>query len=277
MEKIDRLGWAAGISFSAFGRRIGIRVTEPWLLDRLDPCLPPGPTPSPRPIVERLYSLVGGGPGKTRGTWRYHVLYAGADRIARERELEGALEALRVDLRLYLAERARQRVFVHAGVVGFEDRAIVLPARSLAGKSELVAALVQAGATYFSDECAVFDREGRVHPYPTPLSLRRDGREVRVPAADLGGSGTAPLRVGMVAAAEYRQGGRWRPRLLSPGQAVLALMANAFSAQRKPAEALDTLRRAVRGAIALRGERGEAEPTARELLGRLQGRREETA
>ena len=28
MEKIDRLGWAAGVSFYAYGLRIGVRVSS---------------------------------------------------------------------------------------------------------------------------------------------------------------------------------------------------------------------------------------------------------
>ena len=35
MEKIDRLGWAAGISFVSYGLRIGIRVSSPEVLNRL--------------------------------------------------------------------------------------------------------------------------------------------------------------------------------------------------------------------------------------------------
>ena len=53
----------------------------------------------------------------------------------------------------------------HAGVVGWRGRAIVIPGRSHAGKSTLVAELVRRGAVYYCDEFAVLHETGRVHPY----------------------------------------------------------------------------------------------------------------
>ena len=41
----------------------------------------------------------------------------------------------------------------------------MVPGRSLSGKSTLVLSFVERGADYYSDEYAVFDSEGRVHPY----------------------------------------------------------------------------------------------------------------
>jgi hypothetical protein len=56
-------------------------------------------------------------------------------------------------------------------------RAVILPGRSMSGKTSLVAALVKAGATYFSDEYAVLDKLGMVHPYIKTLSLRTDSMQ----------------------------------------------------------------------------------------------------
>ena len=84
----------------------------------------------------------------------------------------------------------------------------------MSGKSALVAELVRAGATYYSDEYAIFDSLGRVHPYPKPLSLRGepDGRAERHPIEGWGGRrGTKPLRVGLVVNTVYKPGARWRP------------------------------------------------------------------
>ena len=55
---------------------------------------------------------------------------------------------------------------VHGGVVAHDGRAILLPGPTHAGKSTLVAELVRRGAPYFSDEYALIDADGRVHPYP---------------------------------------------------------------------------------------------------------------
>ena len=85
---------------------------------------------------------------------------------------EHALGAFQDDVDSHVAEHSADRVFVHAGVVEWRGRAIVLPGPSLAGETTLTAALLGAGATYFSDEFAVLDFEGRVHAYPRPLGLR---------------------------------------------------------------------------------------------------------
>jgi hypothetical protein len=61
---------------------------------------------------------------------------------------------------------------VHSGVVAHDGRAILLPGPTHAGKSTLVAELVRLGAPYFSDEYALIDADGRVHPYPRPMLLR---------------------------------------------------------------------------------------------------------
>lgn len=269
MAKIDRLGWAAGLGFVAYGRHIGIRVNDAAVLTQLPDHLPPGWKPAPSPVVERLYSLLVGGAGPRPHLRRFHLLYAGAARLARTMDLDEVFERLEADLQLYIAEAARGRLFVHAGVVGWRQRAIVMPGRTFAGKTTLVAALVQAGATYYSDEYAVFDARGRVHPYPRPLSIRDAGGERArpCPVEALGGrAGVKPLPVGLVVVSEYQPGARWRPRLLSPGQGVLALLANTIAARRQPEVALATLRQAVSHAQILRGARGEATAMADAIL-----------
>ena len=269
METLDRLGWATGMSFVAHGLRIGIRMNDPQLLDELPQRLPPGWRPASSNVVDRLYSLIAGGDGGRSGVRRYSLLYAGAARIARSMDPDEVLDRLEDDVRLYVAEWSRRKLFVHAGVVAWEGRAIVIPGRSYSGKSTLVEALVRAGATYFSDEYAVFDDHGLVHPYEVPLSLRKEAdqppEKVRVETPKPPG-GLKPLPVGVIAVATYRPGARWRPRPLSPGQAVLSLLANTVAARRKPEQVLTKLARIVEGTRVLRGSRGEAVETAGPLL-----------
>jgi hypothetical protein len=64
----------------------------------------------------------------------------------------------------------------------------------------------------------------------------------------------------------YRDGARWRPRPLSSGEAVLALLANTVSARRQPDVAFRTLQQVVSGAQAVKGSRGEADDTVEALL-----------
>ena len=269
MEKIDRLDWAAGLAFTAYGVRVGIRVSQTDVLKRVGIYLPPAWRPASSPRVNTLYSLVVGGVGSRPGLRRFNLLYANALRVARSLDLGEVLDALEAHVQLHVAEAAPRRRFVHAGVVGWRGKAILIPGRSYSGKSTLVAALVAAGATYYSDEYAVLDERGRVHPYPKPLSLRADpgGKAIRHPVETLGGrAGSTPLPIGLVVVSRYKAGASWRPQRLSPGHGVLALLANTVSARRQPADALATLQQVAANAMILKGGRGEASAVAPRLL-----------
>ncbi len=272
MEKIDRLGWAAGISFVSYGLRIGIRASSPEIMDRIASVLPPGAKPARGPRVGRLYSLIVSGTKVGSNVRRFNILYGDTVRLARSKDTDPVLEALERDMQLYVADYARRRVFVHACVVGWRGRAIVIPGSSMSGKSTLVRALLRAGATYYSDEYAVLDERGRVHPYPRPLAMRQDGGRPakKILPEDLGGTtGVRPLPLGLVVVTSYRPGVRWRPRTLSPGRAVLELFAHTVSARRDPERALATLRSATAEPMLLKGARGEAEEVAEAILDRL--------
>ena len=223
--------------------------------------MPPGWKPARTRRVDRLYSLAGGGPMGGRGIRRFHLLYINEVRAARSLELADVLKAFETDLALYVAEHARGRLFLHAGVVGWQDRAIVIPGASMSGKSSLVAALLEAGATYYSDEYAVLDARGRVHAYPRALGLR-DGR----PAPAVSSVAPRPLAVGLVVVTRYRAAARWQPRRLSPARAGIAMLTHAVAARRRPAATLRVLARALSGVAALGGARGEAVETAGALL-----------
>jgi hypothetical protein len=164
-------------------------------------------------------------------------------------------------------------VFVHAGVVGWKGQAIVIPGRSYSGKSTLVAELVRAGATYYSDEYAVLDARGRVHPFSKPLELRQEGKyeQTKITAAELGGhSGTKPLPVGLVLMTQFKSGARWRPRKLTAGKAVLEMLFNTVSARRSPEKALAALQRVTMQAEVLKGVRGDAAEVVPSVLKRVE-------
>jgi hypothetical protein len=273
MRKLDRLGWAAGLSGTAYGVRIGIRLSQADALEQVLRCLPPGWKPAVSRVVDHLYSLIVGGQGPRPGIRRLHLLYSGPMRLAREQELAPVLELLESDLQLRIAESARRRIFVHAGVVGWRGQAIVIPGKSFSGKSTLVAALVRAGAVYYSDEYAVLDLAGRVHPYPKPLSIRdENGRSVlKQTAEELGGASAGrPLPLGAVLVSKYAKGRVWRPRLASPAQGFLALLRNSVPVRSQPRRTIKTLLRAVAGAQILKGVRGEADEMVDDLLGELE-------
>ena len=271
--RIDRLEWAAGTCINAYGVRVGVRFNQPRLLDLLEPHLPPGWTPAESPVVDRLFSLwVDPSKDEPRRPSR---LYAGPSRRVRTRDLNQLFVVLESEIRQSVAAEARERIFVHAGVVGWRGRAILVPGRSRSGKTTLVAELVKAGAEYYSDEFAVLDRDGLVHPFPKPLSVRGEGgcdlHARRQTAEELGGvCGRDPLNVGLVVLAEYRQGASWQPRRLSAGQAVLEMLGHTVPARLRPEDSLVALGHAVEGASVLAGERGEAQELARRLLTQIE-------
>ena len=59
-----------------------------------------------------------------------HLLYRDVERVARTPDLHTLVDTLETDIRFYIAEYAKRRVFVHAGVVSWKGRAILIPGRS---------------------------------------------------------------------------------------------------------------------------------------------------
>lgn len=215
-----------------------------------------------------MYSLVLG--EETHADGRDIVIYENEQRAARWEELEKVLEIFDYRLEMYIAEHARTRTLIHAAVVAWKGCAIVVPGRSMSGKTTLAAELVRQGATYFSDEFAVFDRHGRVHPYPRPLQIRENGVGRLHEVEALGGTqGTRPLDVGLVAFTRYKPGSRWRPRPFSLGRAVLEMLGNSAPARSHPQRTIETLSRVVRGAEVVKGVRGDAADAAEAILERV--------
>jgi hypothetical protein len=160
-------------------------------------------------------------------------------------------------------------VFVHAAAAEYAGAGIVIPGRSYAGKSTLVAALVRAGARYYSDEFAVLDANGLLHPFAKALSLRLTGTPSHSVEALGGTAGSEPVPVRAVVSTTYRPGAVWEPRELSSGRGALALVAHTLGAPDKLPTPLPVLSQAVAGALVLEGERGEADSVAPQLLARL--------
>jgi hypothetical protein len=197
-----------------------------------------------------------------------YVVRQGRRHLATVRDLQAALEVLESGVHVAVSRAARGKLFVHAGAVAWKGRAIVIPARTMKGKSTLVAALVRSGAVYYSDEFAVFDRAGRVWPYPKRLSLRRaTGWPDRLDPEDLGGvAGRRPVPLGLVLVTNHRRGARWAPRQISRAEAMMVLFDNTVLARVRPRFALRVLERAVAECQGLDGPRGEARRLAPRIL-----------
>lgn len=255
------VGPRSGLTLDSYGLRIGVWASDPETLEQLAGRLPPGRLAAASLETDRNYSLA-----RARDV---SALSVDGRCLVEGRNLDQIFEVFTADLQLFIAEMAPHHVFVHAGAVGWESVAIIIPGPSLSGKSTLVAELVRAGATYYSDEYAVLDESGRVHPYSSALSIRQEypAPPRRCPVETFGGRrGLGPLPVALVVVTEYRRGAVWEPRLLSAGQGALVLLANTVSARRRPAAALAALREVVVAGTVLEGARGEAGATAASLL-----------
>jgi hypothetical protein len=200
--------------------------------------------------------------------------------VAEDAELRPVVDELARELMVHVTDYAPYRIFVHAGVVAWRGHALVLPGTSFAGKTTLVAELVRAGATYYSDEYAVADESGRVHPYARELRMRREGeteqRAVAIEALN-GSAGTVPLPVCLVAFTEYAECGVWSAEPVSKGMAVLEMLRHAIPVQRSPARVMATLAKMMETASALRSMRGEASVAAAALLSEVDARLDEAS
>ena len=255
---------AASIAFEAFGVRVEVGITPGEQIDRVRALLPPGWQPCNSASAQKRFVIVADAAGT-------HSLVRDGQPFADRLGLELALDLLEANVRAYVALHAPDRIFVHAGVVEHGGRAIVIPGMSFSGKTTLVAALVRAGATYYSDEFAPIDADGLVHPYPKPLSLR-DERQVQHDhdVESLGGTaGITPLRIGAVVATAYEPHALWRPRRLSSGQAMMALLSHTVAARTRPEQVMSHLRASVEGAVLIESPRADAAALVPTLLREL--------
>jgi hypothetical protein len=184
---------------------------------------------------------------------------------------ERTVDWLQGAVHLKLAQITPAHTFIHAGVVEWRGKAILIPGPSHRGKSTLVQALVRSGARFYSDEYAVLDAAGTISSYPRSMMLRQtDGSERRIAAYDLGWSSDfGPLRAGAILATSFDLKAHWEPARGLVGESVLECLSNTVSARLQPERDLAAVCRMVSEAFFFRSPRGEAEPTARAVLGEL--------
>ena len=180
------------------------------------------------------------------------------------------LRGFESQIRLTVAEHAVERVFVHAGAVVWKGRAIIIPGNSFTGKTTLTAALVRKGAEYLSDEYAVFDEAGDVHPFLKTLSVRGvvdEFTQTEIPVEDFGGRRAhGKFPIGMVLITEFQAAAEWRPLRLTPGLGVLEMLPNVVPVRYDPEFTLKVLNRVAKRAIITKTFRDDAAKCAESVL-----------
>jgi len=263
MAKLDARGWPVHVAANAYGLLVGVRASQTSAITALRRVLPPAAEPIGASTCDITYSLLLG-----RSADEMHLAFDNDRQIAKGDNLDTLLETVEREMHFAVAVGARTHLFVHAGVIGWRGSAVLLPGRTHAGKSALVAELVRSGASYYSDEYAVLDSAGLVHPFARSLGVRdASGRNRRVDPVTLGKIGRAPLPVSLVVATSHRPQATWQPRAMSRGEIVLALLENTVAARARPRDALRILSRTAANASGLRGERGETGPVVSQILG----------
>jgi len=253
------------LSFFAYGVKLELHAPDA-LLSQLAWPIVPGAEVADGGQADAVLSVRGD--RSPEGETRYEIAENGAVSSV-VTGLEAAASALEAWAQLTIATLAKDLVFVHAGVVRWKDGAVVVPGRSLSGKSTLVLSFVERGAVYYSDEYAVFDSEGRVHPY-WRLPKLRVASDQRVANSllglTLGGAPPKPIPLGWVLISRYEAGSRWQPRRLSCGRTLLGLLDNTVPLRCRPEQSVKFLARAVRNAQGFEGMRGEAADFADQIL-----------
>jgi hypothetical protein len=162
---------------------------------------------------------------------------------------------------------------VHAGAVLWGGRALLLPGGTHAGKSSLVVEFLRRGAEYFSDEYALIDAEGRVHPYPRPLMVRNGSLEQRPTlASDYNAVVSAgPARVGWIFSLKYVGGDDLTVAEVPQSVALLDLLRNTPHVLADSPEIVDGFQRAVEGAACYAGIRGDVFHAAERMTAMIGG------
>src|SRR5579863_5939217 len=231
MTKLYGLVQAGGFCFELLGVTFGVRANREPELERIEARLPWGSRRRGVCSVERLYSFFFRSAHQEPGKRLFHLLYGDASIIARSENETDLFDAFESDIALWAAQSSPKMFVIHAGVVSWEGQGIVIPGPSFAGKTMLVREFVRHGALYYSDEFAVLDMKGRVHPFPRALNVRQglDRKRANIPLLMLRGKiGTSPVPIKWILVTKYEPLAQWRPRSISVGRGALALLANAF-------------------------------------------------
>jgi hypothetical protein len=246
--------WAS-LSFVCCGVRVRVNAPEP-IIEKIPANFIPGSSRDQLGQTDVAFTVSTGE--------QFEILEDGSSRgiFATWRE---ALEVLEGSAHEAIAARATTHAFVHAGVVAFNGKVILIPGRSYAGKTTLVMALVDAGATYYSDEYALVDAEGSVHPFVRNPRVRQNfGMNVVI--NDLI---PPPLPVGLVVMTKYKPNAEWRPKKLSVSQGLFGLIDNSVGIRSYPEMYLGRLKQLAMTAATYSSVRGDARVAANAILTEL--------
>jgi hypothetical protein len=255
-------------AFRAFGATLKIDSNDGDLLSTAK-------EETSRALIEKLDFIdpKTAAPDRTYGLYRdgyMFRLYENGEQITYGESRNNFLNFFNAVLRIAVGEHSESFIFLHAGVVGWNEKAIIMPANSYNGKTTLVAELVKCGAEYYSDEYALIDKTGKVHPFARDLSMRSNDANLReeiVSVESIGGkAGTEALPVGMLLLTRYVEGRSFAPEVISVGNGIIETVPFAITVRSDPDRTMGFLSTAFKNALVVKSPRGEATVEAKAIL-----------
>jgi hypothetical protein len=244
-----------------YGVAVGFRSNSERLLADIDSDFIPASEICKCDQPDLVYSLEVDG---QRGQYKASI---GSQELIETPDMNRLLDVLKAHVQHAVAGTAVDRLFVHAGAVSWQKKAILLPGYSGCGKSTLVRELICNGAVYLSDEFAVLDEDGLVHPFARPLSLRTPLGRAACRPCDLGAqTATQAVPVGAVVFTRFRPQGTFRPACLPSGRVVLELLKHVVAVRAHPGKAMRIARLVTSTSLVLTSVRGEAHSASAAIL-----------
>lgn len=268
-KKLEKTDWKVFYAFDSYGVKIGVRSTNPEILDKLKErlpfLLPTGFHEIDFSEAEFIFSMLWAKRNREKT-----VVYKDDEEVTILFAKDINLDSLESKIRLTVAEFAEGFVFLHAGAVRYKDTAIIIPAKSFSGKTTLVAELIGRGFEYYSDEYAVLDKDGLLHPFPKQLSMRGiidSYQQVDMDIEEFGGvKGEEPIPVGLILISKYKKGSKFLPKVGTSGEGIIESIANSVSIRTNPEFVLGVLGKVMSRAKVLRTNRSEAKKFADKFL-----------
>jgi hypothetical protein len=210
--------------------------------------------------------------------------------LARAGSVPEALALLEHHVVRLAVARTRVPLLVHGAAAAWYGRGLLLCGPKAAGKTTLVARLVQLGLRYLADDCVPVDDDARLGPLPRPLGLKPGSLEVLAPFGralprrsyghEPGGRdrvlvlpartriATSPVPGRVIIFPQHRQGAPSRLEGMRRAEALLRLVTETFRHRGSRGPAFRTAARLVRACSVYRLTFGDARAAA-PLLARL--------
>jgi hypothetical protein len=280
---LDVLPWAhTSRTFQAGRHRFTVRSTHAGIGRFVDEVY--GACAVPEGGAATCYSIVDGLPGG----WP-HALYVDGRRATQVVEPARILDHLTWHVNRQVIATRGDHLLIHAAAASLDGIGVVFPAAMEAGKTTLVAGLVQRGFSYLTDEAAAIDPIAlEVHPYPKPLSIDPGSWSVLAdleppvdeatapylatqwqvgPEAIRPGATSGPVPAPLVVFPRYEPDATTRLEPLRRSEALVAMLGQTFRFHDDGPRALEVLGRFLERADCYRLVNGDLDEACQAVIG----------